>query len=88
MRRKERRSMKRRILGVFLTLLLLIPLAAAAEEEYWICPECLRGGNRQNFCTNCGTAKPAPAGWTCACGTVNTGNFCTNCGAKNPALGN
>ena len=28
----------------------------------------------------------APAnGWTCSCGTVNTGNFCTNCGGKKPA---
>ncbi|MCR5482465.1 MAG: SPFH domain-containing protein [Clostridia bacterium] len=23
-------------------------------------------------------------GWTCSCGTVNTGNFCSNCGSKNP----
>ena len=57
MKRKDRLTMKRRILGVFLTLLLLFPLAAAAEEEYWICPVCLRGGNRQNFCTNCGAAE-------------------------------
>ena len=29
--------------------------------------------------------KPeAPAGWTCACGAVNTGKFCTECGAKKP----
>lgn len=27
----------------------------------------------------------APAdGWTCACGTVNTGKFCSNCGEKKP----
>ena len=37
-------------------------------------------------------AAPAPAaapanGWTCACGTVNTGKFCTNCGAAKPADG-
>ncbi len=54
--------MKRRILGLFLTLLLLFPLTAAAEEEYWICPVCLRGGNRQNFCTNCGAARPVSDG--------------------------
>ena len=30
---------------------------------------------------------PAAAGWTCACGAVNTGNFCTECGAKQPAAG-
>ena len=62
MKRKDRLTMKRRILGVFLTLLLLFPLAAAAEEEYWICPVCLRGGNRQNFCTNCGAARPVSDG--------------------------
>ena len=28
----------------------------------------------------------APAdGWTCACGSVNTGKFCTNCGSPKPA---
>ena len=62
MKRKDRLTMKRGILGVFLTLLLLLPLAAAAEEEYWICPVCLRGGNRQNFCTNCGAARPVSDG--------------------------
>ena len=30
-------------------------------------------------------AAPAADGWTCACGTVNTGNFCTNCGTAKPA---
>lgn len=33
-------------------------------------------------------AAPQPqaaAGWTCACGAVNTGNFCTNCGQPKPA---
>lgn len=33
---------------------------------------------------------PAPAqqanGWTCACGTVNTGNFCSECGTKRPEV--
>lgn len=24
-------------------------------------------------------------GWTCSCGTTNTGNFCQNCGSKKPA---
>lgn len=29
-------------------------------------------------------AQPAAGGWTCGCGTTNTGNFCTNCGGKKP----
>ncbi|MCR4616487.1 MAG: SPFH domain-containing protein [Clostridiales bacterium] len=30
--------------------------------------------------------QAAPAtGWTCSCGTVNSGNFCMNCGAKKAA---
>ncbi len=37
--------------------------------------------------------QPAPqqaapqqaAGWTCSCGTVNTGKFCSNCGSPNPS---
>ena len=31
-------------------------------------------------------AAPAPAadGWTCSCGTTNTGKFCNNCGSKKP----
>lgn len=28
--------------------------------------------------------EPAAAGWTCACGAVNTGKFCSECGAKRP----
>lgn len=30
-------------------------------------------------------AAPAAGGWTCACGTTNSGNFCTNCGTAKPA---
>jgi len=29
--------------------------------------------------------QPAAGGWTCSCGTVNTGNFCSNCGSPKPA---
>lgn len=42
-----------------------------------------------NFCTNCGTAKPAPAqapgSWSCPCGQVCTTKFCPNCGTAKPA---
>ena len=42
--------------------------------------------NTGNFCMNCGSKKPAPAGeWTCSCGATNTGNFCMNCGSKKPS---
>lgn len=29
--------------------------------------------------------QPAAGGWTCACGTQNTGKFCANCGKPKPA---
>ena len=34
-----------------------------------------------------GPQQPASqsAGWTCSCGTVNSGNFCSNCGSKRPS---
>ena len=36
-------------------------------------------GQRQN------AQQSAPAnGWTCVCGTVNTGKFCTECGKTKP----
>lgn len=30
-------------------------------------------------------AAPQAAGWTCSCGTVNSGNFCSNCGSPKPS---
>lgn len=30
-------------------------------------------------------AAPVQGGWTCECGTANSGNFCTNCGKAKPA---
>ena len=45
--------------AVMLALLLLLPLYAGAEEiDYWICPDCGKGANTGNFCTNCGQPKP------------------------------
>ncbi len=58
--------------------------AAAATAGGWDC-SCGKKGNTGNFCTDCGSKKPAaPAGWTCSCGNVCTGNFCPNCGSKKP----
>ena len=37
-----------------------------------------------NFCTECGSPKPAENGWNCSCGAVNKGKFCPNCGSKKP----
>lgn len=57
--------------------------AQAQAANTWKC-QC-GAENTGNFCNNCGSKKPAPAGqWQCPCGTVNTGNFCSNCGKKNP----
>jgi len=48
----------------------------------WVCPNC-QNQNTGNFCTNCGTAKPADDKWFCSeCGTENHGKFCTNCGKQ------
>ena len=49
----------------------------------WTC-QCGKTDNRGKFCENCGAPKPAQAGWTCSCGTVNQGKFCTECGKKKP----
>lgn len=57
--------------------------AAQQAANTWKCS--CGAENTGNFCNNCGSKKPAPAGeWTCSCGTKNTGKFCGNCGAKNP----
>ena len=63
------------------------PLAA----DTWDCP-CGQRGITGNFCSNCGSKKPAPVApadtWDCACGQKGiTGNFCSNCGARKPSAG-
>ena len=60
--------------------------AAAAPQNGWTCA--CGAYSTGNFCTNCGSAKPAPSApgtWSCSCGTANTGKFCTNCGSAKPA---
>ena len=56
---------------------------AGAPELGWKC-QCGFAGNKGRFCAECGSPKPADAGWTCSCGSVNQGKFCTNCGSKRP----
>ncbi len=61
---------------------------AAPAADGWTC-NC-GAVNTGNFCTNCGSAKPAPApalgAWVCDCGAENSGNFCTNCGKAKPVV--
>ena len=62
--------------------------AQQAAANAWKCPQCGATATG-NFCTECGTKKPAPAGsWTCSCGAVNNGKFCTQCGKKKPEAAN
>ena len=56
-----------------------VPPPVASGAGGWTCS--CGAQNTGNFCSNSGTAKPAPTGvWTCECGTSNEGNFCSNCG--------
>lgn len=43
--------------------------------------------NNQNAKNTAAENAAATGGWTCSCGTVNTGKFCANCGAKKPEEG-
>ena len=47
----------------------------------WVCS--CGAQNAGNFCTQCGSPKPAD-GWKCSCGATSKGNFCPQCGAKKP----
>lgn len=43
------------------------------------------GINAANLYQSVNAAAPAADGWTCSCGTVNTGKFCSNCGSAKPS---
>lgn len=48
------------------------------------------GMNAMNFFNMNNQQQQQPAqqqGWTCSCGTVNTGKFCSNCGSQKPSDG-
>lgn len=54
-----------------------------AQANAWKCA--CGNSNTGKFCSNCGSAMPAPAqGWTCECGSTNTGKFCPMCGKAMP----
>ena len=57
---------------------------AAKSADSWTC-KCGATVSGK-FCSECGAAKPAPAGaWVCpSCGKSNTGKFCSECGTKAP----
>ena len=56
---------------------------AQHAADAWACS--CGASNTGKFCSECGAAKPAPAGsWTCACGAVSAGKFCPECGAAKP----
>lgn len=60
----------------------------AGAQAGWTC-SCGKTGNTGNFCSECGSPKPAPQAantWTCAsCGAQNKGKFCAECGSPKPA---
>ena len=71
----------KKIVSLFLVLLMTASIYTAFAENW----QCLSCGNSasDNFCSNCGTAKPSEK-WTCSqCGNSASGNFCSNCGAAN-----
>ena len=59
--------------------------SAAPAEGGWTCPKCGTAA-KGNFCSQCGTKKPAvQADWFCPnCGAPGSGNFCSQCGTKKP----
>lgn len=68
----------------------------SSESDLWVCPQCGKSDNENEFCVDCGTQKPAPVSesdtnvWICPnCGHKdNVGNFCGKCGNKKPEPNN
>lgn len=42
--------------------------------------------NRAQMEAEAKSKKPSADGWTCACGSTETGKFCSSCGAKKPEI--
>ncbi len=81
----------KRLLALFLVLVLACPLLTAfAEDGKWTCPSptCGFDGNDGNFCIKCGQRKPEQAANACPhCGQNFIGiddklSFCWNCGKE------
>ncbi len=74
------------LLSLLIACLFCINIHAA--EEDWNCESCgTLNAAQNNFCGNCGTAKPNTP-WICSsCGHENDAeaNFCVNCGQKKDA---
>lgn len=76
----------KKLCAVILALALLCSLAAAAaDEEQWICPGCGKATSG-NFCSWCGTQKPARKAACPSCGAEYDADagfaFCSSCGAS------
>ena len=71
--------MKKKALFVLTLLFISMFCTILMADDTWVCPNCGQTAT-ENFCGNCGTAKPEK--WQCPkCGETGLeGSFCTNCG--------
>lgn len=86
------KSIMKRMLLLLVVFAGLFCVSAAAAEEDWVCESCgTVNAAKNNFCSNCGSARPEEnREWTCPeCGNENEAefNFCVNCGAAKPSAG-
>lgn len=60
--------------------------AVANIQTTWTCPTCGKQDNKENFCSECGTARPSVVtSWNCACGKSGINSkFCPSCGKQRP----